>query len=111
MLCRGVDFLHCNRVHPLMQARMQEILHILVQDDNIKKIVLYGSPIEFRCSSYSDIDLYIEKNDPNLPLKKEPVVDCEIDLVMDLEHDSRLYQSIDQKGLLLYDREQADLMR
>lgn len=56
------------------------------------------------CSSYSDIDLYIEKINPNLSMKKEPDVDCRIDIVMDLGHESRLYKEIDKKGLLLYER-------
>ncbi len=100
----GVDFLHCNRVHPLMQTRIQKILQELKQDTNIKKIVLFGSSLEFRCSSYSDIDLYIEKENPALPLEKEPVLDCELDLVMNLDRENRLYQEIDRTGLLLFER-------
>ena len=101
---KGVDFMHCNRVHPLMQARVQKILQELQQDSNIKKIVLFGSALEFRCSSYSDIDLYIEKEDPSLPLQNEPVSDCELDLIMNLDHENRLYKEIDRTGLLLYER-------
>ncbi len=100
----GVDFLHCNRVHPLMQTRVQNLLKELKQDKNINKIVLFGSSLEFRCSSYSDIDLYIEKEDPGLPLKKEPILDCELDIVMNLDHKNRLYQEIDRTGLLLFER-------
>lgn len=100
----GVDFLHCNRVHPLMQGRVQKILQELQQDSNIQKIVLFGSSLEFRCSSYSDIDLYIEKKDSSLPLQKEPDIDCELDIIMNLNHDNRLYKEIDRTGLLLFER-------
>ncbi|KAI4448716.1 hypothetical protein C823_003243 [Eubacterium plexicaudatum ASF492] len=34
---QGVDFIHCNRVHPLMQTRVQQVLEELRQDPNIKK--------------------------------------------------------------------------
>lgn len=100
----GVEFQCCNRVHPLMQRRVQSILNSLKEDTNVKKIVLFGSSIEFRCNSYSDIDLYIEKYDHEKPLEKNFEVDCEVDLLFDLEHDSRLYQEIDKKGLLLFER-------
>lgn len=66
----GVDFLHCNRVHPLMQTRVQNLLKELKQDKNINKIVLFGSSLEFRCSSYSDIDLYKEALMSLLPKKE-----------------------------------------
>lgn len=100
----GVDFLHCNHVHPIMQDRVQKILQMMQKDENVKRIVLFGSSLEFRCSSYSDIDLYIEKIDPKLPLKKEPEIDCELDLVMDLDHENQLYRQIERTGLLLYER-------
>uniref|UniRef100_N2AP47 Polymerase beta nucleotidyltransferase domain-containing protein n=1 Tax=Eubacterium plexicaudatum ASF492 TaxID=1235802 RepID=N2AP47_9FIRM len=106
---QGVDFIHCNRVHPLMQTRVQQVLEELRQDPNIKKIVLFGSSLEFRCGSYSDIDLYIEKKDPALPLRTEPVLDCELDIVMDLEHENRFYKQIDHTGLLLFEREMEDV--
>lgn len=100
----GICFKHCNRVHPLMQERVQQVLEQLKKDENIQKIVLFGSSLEFRCSSYSDLDLYIEKKNPGIPLKQEPVLDCELDLIMDLGHENRLYSEIDRTGLLLFER-------
>ena len=102
----GVDFENCNSVHPLMQKRVQKILKELQQDFNVQKIVLFGSALEFRCSSFSDIDLYIEKKDKNLPLQTEPAADCEIDIVTNLEQENRLYKEIERTGLLLFDRGQ-----
>ncbi len=101
----GVDFQDCNRVHPLMQKRVQKIINSLKKDTNVKKAVLFGSSIEFRCSSYSDIDLYIEKYDQEKPLEKDFEIDCEVDILADLEHNTRLYQEIDKKGLILLERE------
>ncbi|MCM1134745.1 MAG: nucleotidyltransferase domain-containing protein [Clostridium sp.] len=100
----GVNFPHANRVHPLMQKRVQKLLELLSADGNIKKIVLFGSSLEFRCGSGSDIDVYIEKFDAALPLKQEPTLDCEVDIVSNISHESRLYLEIDKKGLLLYER-------
>lgn len=100
----GVNFPNCNRVHPLMQKRVQRLSQILTRDDNIGRIVLFGSALEFRCSSYSDLDVYVEKIDVNKPLQEEPVLDCEVDIVFNLNEDNRLYKEIYRKGMLLFDR-------
>ena len=105
----GVDFVYCTHVHPLMQNRVQKILTELKKDRNVQKIVLFGSSLEFRCDSFSDLDLYLEKKDPGLSLENEPESDCVVDLVMDLDHASSLYQEIDRTGLLLFDRENENV--
>lgn len=100
---QNVDFPHCNRVHPLMQRRTQILLEEWKKDPNILKIVLFGSALEFRCSSFSDLDVYVEKKDPELPVS-EPDLGCELDILCNLDHSSRLYKEIEKKGLLLYER-------
>ena len=49
----GVDFPNANRVHPLMQRRVEKLIRHLRQDENIKRAALFGSSLEFRCSSYN----------------------------------------------------------
>ena len=60
----GVSFPNANRVHPLMQRRVEKLIHELGKDQNIRRLILFGSSLEFRCSNTSDIDLYIEKREP-----------------------------------------------
>lgn len=100
----GVSFHNANRVHPLMQRRVQKLLHELGKDQNIRRLILFGSSIEFRCSSTSDIDLYIEKLDPEKKLTHFPELDCETDVVTNLPPENRLYQQIMQNGLVLFER-------
>lgn len=100
----GVTFKNANRVHPLMQARVEKLIHYLSIDKNIKRLVLFGSSLEFRCNSYSDIDLYIEKYVNEKKLVQIPEMDCEVDIVTNLPPDSALYHEIDSKGLLLFER-------
>lgn len=102
----NIDFPNCNRVHPLMQRRVQRLLEILKQDENIDRVVIFGSALEFRCSSYSDLDVYIEKKNPDLPLREEPELDCEVDIITNPGFGSRLYQEIDRTGLLVFGREE-----
>lgn len=100
----GVSFQNANRVHPLMQTRVERLIRELKKDQNIRKLVLYGSSLEFRCSSFSDIDIYIEKYDPEKKLEALPEMDCEIDIITNLKPDNRLYQQIENTGLLLFER-------
>lgn len=103
-LMEGITFQNANRVHPLMQGRMEKLIRELEKDTNIRRLILYGSSLEFRCDSASDIDLYIEKCDPEKKLNDLPELDCEIDIITNLPPDSRLYQKIEQTGLLLFER-------
>ncbi|MCD8105441.1 MAG: nucleotidyltransferase domain-containing protein [Lachnospiraceae bacterium] len=101
----GVSLPDANRIHPLMQKRVETLVQVLKEDRNIRRIVLFGSSLEFRCDSYSDIDLYIEKYAPDKKLCHLPDLGCDMDIVTNLPHTSRLYQEIDRTGLLLFDRE------
>lgn len=100
----GVSFQNANRVHPLMQKRVETLICGLEKDKNIHRLILYGSSLEFRCSSFSDIDIYIEKYDPRKKLEFLPELDCEIDIITNLPPDNRLYQKIEETGLLLFER-------
>ena len=100
----GISFPNANRIHPLMQRRVEQILQAVSKDPNVRRLVLYGSSLEFRCSSASDIDLYIEKYDPDKKLANFPDLDCEADIITNLSPDNRLYQEIDRTGLLLFER-------
>ena len=100
----GVSFPKANRVHPLMQHRAQKLIQELSKDPNIRRIALFGSSLEFRCSSYSDIDLYLEKHEKGKKLEPLPEVGCEVDIITDLPPESVLYREIDAKGLLLFER-------
>lgn len=100
----GISFENANRVHPLMQGRIEKLLREIFRDQNIRSVILFGSSLEFRCSSTSDIDLYIEKYDPKKKLDSLPEIDCELDIITNLRPDNKLYQRIKETGLLLLER-------
>lgn len=100
----GVSFQNANRVHPLMQRRVQTIICELGKDQNIRKLILFGSSLEFRCCSNSDLDLYIEKHDLGKKLEHLPELDCETDIITNLPPSNKLYQEIVQTGLILFER-------
>lgn len=101
---KGISFKNANRVHPLMQRRVEKLLHGIAGDQNIRRAVLFGSSLEFRCSSTSDIDIYIEKYDPEKKLASIPDIDCELDIITNLRPDNKLYQKIQETGLPLLER-------
>lgn len=100
----GVTFRYANRIHPLMQRRVEKLIRGLEKDQNIRRLVLFGSSLEFRCSSSSDIDLYVEKYDLEKKLEYLPEIDCETDIITNLSPDHKLYQEIERTGLLLFER-------
>lgn len=100
----GISFKNANRVHPLMQRRIEKLFQGLAGDQNIRRAILFGSSLEFRCSSTSDIDIYIEKYDPEKKMAPLPDMDCEVDIITNLRPDNKLYQRIQKTGLLLLER-------
>ena len=100
----GVAFRDANRVHPFIQKSVEKLLHEFAKDQNIRRVVLFGSSLEFRCSSASDIDLYIEKFDTGKKLEYIPELDCEVDIVTNLSPGNKLYNEIERTGLLLFER-------
>ncbi len=100
----GISFPNANRVHPLMQRRVEKLIHELDKDQNIRRLILFGSSLEFRCSSTSDIDLYIEKQNPEKKLATFPELDCDTDIITNLTPENPLYQRIIQTGLILFER-------
>lgn len=62
-----IGFLHAEYVHPLKQELVQAFQRDFQEDGNIKAAIVFGSGVEFRCNSYSDLDLCIERYDVEKP--------------------------------------------
>ena len=105
----NINFPNVNRIHPLMQRNVAKLYNELKSDENIERVILYGSALDFRCNSNSDIDLYIEKYNTDLKVKSLPDLECEIDIIFNLDKSSRLYKEIDKMGLTLFEREKSDV--
>lgn len=87
-----------------MQHRIEKLICERRKDQNIHRVILFGSSLEFRCNSTSDIDLYIEKYDSDKKLSCFPELDCEVDIITNLKPDNKLHQDIETTGLLLFER-------
>lgn len=104
------DVENINRIHPLKQKEVISIVEKLREEEPIKRIVVFGSAVEFRCSSRSDIDLYIETDDSDyrilLPYEK---LESEVDLLRDLDHGTRLFRQIEKTGIVVFEREKVNV--
>ena len=51
-----VNFMNCNRIHPLKQKEIQKLVNSCAEDNGLDALIIFGSSVEFRCSSKSDIE-------------------------------------------------------
>ncbi|MCD7817878.1 MAG: nucleotidyltransferase domain-containing protein [Lachnospiraceae bacterium] len=98
----NIRFTNAEYIHPLKQDLLQALQEDFENDRNVKAVVVFGSAVEFRCNSYSDLDLCIERYE-KLPFRNN--TEDEIDLVYWDRIGERLKNEIAQKGIVVYDRE------
>ena len=51
------------RVHPLQQRYAKKIHDVLVNDCRVKRVILFGSSTNMRCTIHSDLDLLVVMHD------------------------------------------------
>lgn len=101
-----IDFLNAEYVHPLKQELVQEFQRDFREDGNIKAAIVFGSGVEFRCNSYSDLDLCIERYDAEKAFHYQAGSDGEaVDVLYADQIGERLSREIVEKGIVVYDRE------
>ena len=98
-------FLNCNQIHPLKQRDVASIVECAKNDKNIKRLLIFGSATRFDCNSYSDIDLFVERDDNKL---KSPVdyskVLSDVDVIYGFKCGKTLKDEIEKTGVEVYRR-------
>ncbi|MCD7813206.1 MAG: nucleotidyltransferase domain-containing protein [Lachnospiraceae bacterium] len=100
---RDIRFINAEYIHPLKQELVQSLQADFEGDDNVKTVIAFGSAVEFRCNSFSDLDLCLERYDYERPF--HCISEEEIDLLYWDRIGDRLKNEISQKGIVVYDRE------
>lgn len=59
-VCINNPFDNCEYVYPIQQKKVAEMIDHLKEDNNVKKIILFGSSVTSKCHRDSDIDIYVE---------------------------------------------------
>lgn len=54
------SFQHVNKIHPLKQKLVKDIVQVAKNDDSVKKIIVFGSSTRYDCDITSDLDLCID---------------------------------------------------
>lgn len=102
----GIHFTNAQYIHPLKQQLVQSYTACFGRDPNIKAAVIFGSSVEFRCHSFSDLDICIERYNPEKGFRDYPKEYMEeTDIVYSDSIGARLRQEIEQKGIVVFDRE------
>lgn len=102
----GITFKNSQYIHPLKQRLVNEYVNYFKNNSNIKAAIIFGSGVEFRCNSYSDLDICIERYDVEMGLKNRPECDEEVDIVYEDMIGGRLQKEIEEKGIVVFDREE-----
>ena len=56
------SFSGVNRIHPLKQREVKEIVDTARTDEAVRRIVIFGSSIRYDCNETSDLDICIDRD-------------------------------------------------
>lgn len=98
-------FMNANRIFPLQQKRVKQMVDYLSQDPNVQSITIFGSSITPQCHNNSDLDMYVEvKEDKRLI---HTYFDFLYDLWTNYTIDDQMLKEIQTKGVKVYERDAA----
>lgn len=99
-----VNFMNCNRIHPLKQHEVQMLAASCKKDPHIVELIVFGSAKEFRCNSFSDIDLVIVRDDGKCMAPDEfATTKSELDILFSIGE--RLKKILWEEGVTVYRRD------
>ncbi len=103
----------CDRIHPLMQRKINDIYYYVSNDNLIEKVIIFGSSTNIRCNNKSDIDIAIKlkeerynKDSQNFVSEKiQEITNFNSDIVWlnSLDENSKLFYEINFKGVVIYE--------
>lgn len=99
-VCIDRPFQNCERIYPIQQRKVRELLDDITADPAVSKVVVFGSSVTGQCHQGSDVDLFVSSESNRNPLTSAH--DFPIDLWMDSTVDERLASEISEKGVVVY---------
>lgn len=103
----------CNRIHPLMQSKINNIYNAIASSKIVKKVIVFGSSVNIRCNKKSDIDIAILLKDDEFNRNNQNSISEEIQEITEYNSDiiwlntldskSKLYENIINKGVVIYE--------
>jgi len=100
-ICIDKPFENCNRIHPLQQHKVRQLIDDISSSEGVSRIVVFGSSATNRCHIGSDVDVYVEMKEELSPVKGTYGFD--VDLWNNFMVDERLKNEIERTGVVVYE--------
>ncbi len=107
------DNYECNRIHPLMQKKVNEIYNKIKNHEEVEKVIVFGSSVNIRCNINSDIDIAIKIKDEyfnrntqnNISESIGKITNYNADIVWlnTIDELSQLFYNIYTRGVIIYE--------
>lgn len=105
-VCIQDPFKNCEKIYPIQQKKVKQMINNIKEDSNVEKIVVFGSSVQDTCHMGSDVDFYIVlKQDQKITFKE--TLSFMYDIWTNYTVDSRMYEEITKKGVTVYERDIA----
>ena len=105
-VCIQDPFKNCEKIYPIQQKKVKQMINNIKEDSNVEKIVVFGSSVQDTCHTGSDVDFYIVlKQDQKITFKE--TLSLMYDIWTNYTVDSRMYEEITKKGVTVYERDIA----
>lgn len=101
-ICVQPSFQNCEYIYPIQQKKVKELVNYLKENENVIRIVVFGSSVTESCHAGSDVDIYLDLKKEEYPIKK--AFHFVFDLWTNYTVDDRLYQEIESKGVVVYEQ-------
>lgn len=105
-VCVKEPYMNVEKIFPTQQKDVGKIIRVWKEDENIRKIIIFGSSVTSACNPWSDIDIYVEMQEK----KKRPAVgikEVPLDIWTNYDVDEELRKEIMEKGVVVYERDFA----
>lgn len=102
-ICIENPFLNCDRIYPIQQKKVKELINDIAKNRNVKSIVIFGSSVTEKCHMGSDVDLYCEMEKDEMPVTGTHLF--EYDFWNNYSADNRIINEINKKGVVVYERD------
>ena len=105
-VCIQDPFENWEKIYPIQQKKVKQMINNIKEDSNVEKIVVFGSSVQDTCHMGSDVDFYIVlKQDQKITFKE--TLSFMYDIWTNYTVDSRMYEEITKKGVTVYERDIA----
>ena len=91
-------------VFPTQQADVLRLVHGAQKDNNVRRIIVFGSSVTAQCNPWSDIDVYFEEEE-DIPHFSFKCLEASVDFWTNFTVDESLFAEIKENGVCVYSRD------